>query len=287
MDFKLNINICPEHNKKINTFCKTCKRTGCVSCMEDHEHDTFTLKTSLMSEIEFLGYLGEGGYGDVYSVKKNNEMLCLKMIKADEGQYHICKQEIDFLSGMMDCKHIIRYHSSRYLKDEKKFAIFMELADHDLCSEIDKLDQETAIKYFKNICKGVKFIHDHNKIHRDLNLKNILIKDGVAKLCDFGISLVFDQTMIEVTNKTKMFGTLKFLPPEVLNGAKYNQSCDVWALGVILHFMLTNGKFIVKGDMKNKNEIKTKIINHALEIDEKINDGPYGKLLLGNFYHFQ
>ena len=48
-----------------------------------------------------------------------------------------------------------------------------------------------AEKYclFKQIAYGVKFLHDHDIVHRDLKPENVLLDaNGLAKLCDFGVS---------------------------------------------------------------------------------------------------
>lgn len=38
-------------------------------------------------------------------------------------------------------------------------------------------------------------------------------------------------------------GTLKFMPPEILNDEEYDQKIDVYAFGIIVYFILTKGEY--------------------------------------------
>ena len=85
------------------------------------------------------------------------------------------------------------------------------------------------------ITQGVAFLHQLNPplVHRDLTDKNVMIsKDGVAKLGDFGQSKLKEDVYLTTTAP----GMLAFMPPECLRseGAKYNESMDVFSLGVLL-----------------------------------------------------
>ncbi|KAI8800012.1 kinase-like domain-containing protein [Cladochytrium replicatum] len=134
-----------------------------------------------------------------------------------------------------------------------------------------------ASKIFAQIVEGVKYMHENGVVHRDLKLENVLLKwaggEAVAKLGDFGLSarvaeldeLVgldsspqqqqqqqnLDMTygsVLEVEDEdTDIFaGSLHYCPPEVVrrsgrrNGAFWTKA-DVWALGCVLHAIITGG----------------------------------------------
>ena len=85
------------------------------------------------------------------------------------------------------------------------------------------------------ITQGIVFLHQLNPplVRRDLNDKNVMIsKDGVAKLGDFGQSKMKEDLYLTTTAP----GMLAFMPPECLRSesAKYNESIDVFSLGVLL-----------------------------------------------------
>lgn len=74
-------------------------------------------------------------------------------------------------------------------------------------------------------------------MHRDLKPDNILIKDGMLKIGDFG----FGKKVIGDINKHKET-SLKFTPyygsPQLLEKKTYTYLCDIWSLGVMLFEML-------------------------------------------------
>ena len=88
----------------------------------------------------------------------------------------------------------------------------------------------------KQICKGIKEIHDKNIVHRDLKPKNIFMnKNGKIKIGDFGISKQLNSYK-QYTSTKNCSGTLNYNSPEILNGGQYyNKKTDIWSLGCIIY----------------------------------------------------
>lgn len=55
---------------------------------------------------------------------------------------------------------------------------------------------------------------------------------GIVKLCDFGWSVHRDANL-----RTTFCGTPVYLCPEILVGDEYDESVDIWTIGIILYFM--------------------------------------------------
>lgn len=95
---------------------------------------------------------------------------------------------------------------------------------------------------FKQILEGVNYLYKREKpvMHRDLNLRNILLKkrqllNGYeVKIADFDLSKVY---YINEPN-TQDQGTVTFMAPEVKDGTKYDIKADIYSLGVILEKLL-------------------------------------------------
>ncbi|CBI38593.3 unnamed protein product, partial [Vitis vinifera] len=76
------------------------------------------------------------------------------------------QQEISLLSQFQH-KHIVQYYGS--FKDKTKLYIFLELATEGSLLNLyqeHKLSDSQASKYTRQIVKGLKYLHEHNVVHR-------------------------------------------------------------------------------------------------------------------------
>lgn len=88
------------------------------------------------------------------------------------------------------------------------------------------------------------YLHDKDIVHRDLKPENVLIhKDHkyvgsfkpTVKIIDFG----FAAELSDGESLNKAYGSPYYAAPEVYNNKGYDQSCDIWSIGVILYILLT------------------------------------------------
>jgi len=110
---------------------------------------------------------------------------------------------------------------------------YMESGPIQGSEEFAKIPEAVARRYFREICKGLDFLHFNKVIHRDLKPENLLKSvDGSVKIADFGVSVLFDAS--DTIRKTA--GTPAYLAPEVVSGGEFHgRAADVWALGVCLY----------------------------------------------------
>lgn len=87
------------------------------------------------------------------------------------------------------------------------------------------------------ICVAVKYLHDLDIAHRDLKPENLLYTspapNACLKLTDFGFA---KETFVKDTLQTPCY-TPYYVAPEVLGPEKYDKSCDIWSLGVIMYIL--------------------------------------------------
>jgi serine/threonine protein kinase len=94
------------------------------------------------------------------------------------------------------------------------------------------------IDFSKQICRGLRYAHSMNVIHRDIKPQNVLLdKSNVARLSDFGIAKIMSQNDITVTGVT--VGTPEYMSPEQAEGRELTIHTDIYSLGVVIYEMLT------------------------------------------------
>jgi eukaryotic-like serine/threonine-protein kinase len=87
------------------------------------------------------------------------------------------------------------------------------------------------------VLSGLEAAHAHGVIHRDLKPANIFFAaSGEAKLGDFGVAHLVD---LGATQTAGFIGTLAYMSPEQISGARLSFAADVYALGVTLFQALT------------------------------------------------
>ena len=74
-------------------------------------------------------------------------------------------------------------------------------------------------------------MHSQKYFQRDLKPSNLLIKDGILKIADFGLARLYDLLPKEYTENAV---TLCYRAPEILLGSKtYSPQVDMWSIGCI------------------------------------------------------
>lgn len=93
------------------------------------------------------------------------------------------------------------------------------------------------------IFDAVTYIHENGTIHRDLKTENILFEDSddlsSIKIIDFGFG---DKKNFSQASYDDHVGTLKYMAPEVALKHDYSKSVDIWAVGIIMHLVLAEGR---------------------------------------------
>lgn len=185
--------------------------------------------------------LGMGVTGKVLSCvhKQTKQKFALKTLRESNK----AKREIDLhWRACHGCPYIVQiidvYENT--INNQKVILVVMEhMEGGELFSKISErtqpfTEQEVA-KIMHQICSAVKHLHSMNIAHRDLKPENLLLsasdERAIIKLTDFGFAKEVSLGLI-----TPCY-TPYYVAPEVLGPQRYDISCDIWSLGVILYIL--------------------------------------------------
>jgi hypothetical protein len=104
------------------------------------------------------------------------------------------------------------------------------------------LDPNRAVDLLEQFASALDAAHRRGLVHRDVKPANILItvKDGEehSYLTDFGLAKKFD-TASGLTAKGLLVGTVDYMAPEQITGARTDARTDIYALGCVFYQMLS------------------------------------------------
>lgn len=164
-------------------------------------------------------------------------------------------------AARIQSEHVVRIHDVSRLASGAPYIVMEHLSGMDLDQVVRKraaLPIEEAVDYVLQACEALAEAHAQGIVHRDLKPSNLFLArraDGSAlvKVLDFGISKVNGGGQAlerSLTGTTQAIGTPLYMSPEQIRSTKgVDARTDVWALGVILHRLLTGGHAFEAGDM--------------------------------------
>jgi eukaryotic-like serine/threonine-protein kinase len=120
--------------------------------------------------------------------------------------------------------------------------IVMEYVDGQTLAERVRaegaLDPEEVRAIAAQVAAGLEHAHGQGLVHRDLKPGNLIQRtDGTTKIADFGIARGSHGT--ELTETGAIVGTAAYLAPEQAEGGEVTPRTDLYALGAVLHELLT------------------------------------------------
>jgi polo-like kinase 1 len=188
--------------------------------------------------------LGKGGFAKCY------EFTCTDTKKISAAKV-VTKSSLVKSRAKQKLISEIKIHKSlhhpqivgfeHYFEDTENVYILLEMCHNQSLNELLKRRKRlTEIEtqcYIVQIIKGLKYLHSHRVIHRDLKLGNLFLTDKMElKIGDFGLATKLE---FEGERKRTVCGTPNYIAPEILDGKTgHSYEVDIWSLGVIMYTLI-------------------------------------------------
>ena len=195
--------------------------------------------------FELIEPIGEGAYGAVYRARQEavDREVAVKIIRPEYANRpeFIRRFETEAqLVAQLEHLHIVPLYD--YWRDPEGAYLVMRLMKGG--SLQDLLDQGALplpqiARLLDQVGSALAAAHRRGIIHRDLKPANILLdEDGNAYLSDFGIAKALSDRA-DLTETGAILGTPAFISPEQVQSRPISPQTDIYALGILLHTMLT------------------------------------------------
>ena len=202
---------------------------------------------SCVPDKDVLDKLGKGAYGIVYKVVESGKQYALKTYVNDAfAPSNLI--EIDTLVRM-DHPNVVKTHKA-YVNKQCGVCLLLDLADSDLDKYIKDHSEQAGTatpekqRIMFGLACGLNYLHSNFIIHKDLKPPNVLLKNGVPLIADFGLASI---RLSEEIKKEGPVNTIWWRPPEMLvidleedQNAPHTISgkVDVWAMGLIFYQLI-------------------------------------------------
>ena len=231
--------------------------------------------------------IGEGSFGKIYCSewKKNGKKYAMKkMILRNKIEIKKNQEQTDLVYDLIKStktKGVINIYGAQCIKvtsAEYHFYVLMELANIDWEKEIKKRkenkDYYTEGELFdilKQLTETFSLLQKNHITHRDIKPQNVLIVNGVYKVCDFGEAKVIDGC--DVIRQT-IKGTELYMSPIIFRALNKKQNqlvhntykSDVFSLGmcILLAATLTFQSLYDIRELKDMDKIKNILIKYLI-----------------------
>jgi len=220
---------------------------------------------SRIASYEIVALLGAGGMGEVYRARdpRLGRDVAIKVLPAglaaDPERLGRFEQEAR-AAAALNHPNILAVHDVGQ-HDGVPYLV-TELLEGDTLRERmarGPLAVRKAIEYAVQIAKGLAAAHDRGIVHRDVKPENVFItSDERVKILDFGLAKLTQpdpvfaaaSAMLTTPQQTLpgiVLGTVGYMAPEQVRGLPADHRSDLFALGAVLHEMLS-GRRAFTGD---------------------------------------
>lgn len=195
--------------------------------------------------------IGEGGMGIVFEAVqlKLDRRIALKVLKLDgpnaQEAFSRFERELAILANLSH-PNIVRVLDSGHDSNLDLYYIAMDLVGGKPLAELIsgyRYQPALALELIYQLCGALAQPHSEGVIHRDLKPDNVIVEviadeTMQVRLVDFGIARAFSADQ-RLTATGVVVGTPHYMAPELVREKELDLRTDIYALGVMLHELLT------------------------------------------------
>ncbi|GAA2266911.1 protein kinase [Streptomyces ruber] len=199
---------------------------------------------------ELSTLLGQGGMGQVWTAydRRLDRRVAVKLLRPDK----VAGQDADELrrrflrecrvTAQVDHPGLVTVHDAGS-EGEELFLVMQyvdgaDLADH--LAEHDPYPWQWTVAVAAQLCAVLSAVHAVPIVHRDLKPRNVMVKqDGTITVLDLGVASVMDTDTTRLTHTGSPIGSPAYMAPEQAMGGAVGPYTDLYALGVLLHELLS------------------------------------------------
>lgn len=207
----------------------------------NHPPSTVTTIQRLANRYEILRPVARGGQACVYLVREldTGRELALKLLEVPEGQ-NLAEWRARFRQ---------EYHTAARLRHPNVVTTFdygetehgvpfltMEYLSGPGFDACLPMAPALVLKHLPGLLRALAYLHAQGWVHMDLKPENLKFEDArqeTAKLMDMGLARRAGQIAAGLA------GTFAYVPPEAIRNAPVDRRSDLYALGCVLHHLLT------------------------------------------------
>uniref|UniRef100_A0A1A9V0P1 Twitchin n=1 Tax=Glossina austeni TaxID=7395 RepID=A0A1A9V0P1_GLOAU len=215
----------------------------------------------IYDKYDILEEIGTGAFGVVHRCRERNtgNIFAAKFIPVCHAiEKDLIRREIDIMNQLHH-QQLINLHDA--FEDDNEMVLILEfLSGGELFERITAEDyimtEAEVINYMRQICEGIRHMHEKNIIHLDIKPENIMCQTRTStnvKLIDFGLATRLDPNeVVKITT-----GTAEFAAPEIVNRDPVGFYTDMWATGVLAYVLLSGlSPFAGDNDIQTLKNVK-------------------------------
>jgi len=176
-----------------------------------------------------LEAIGRGNFGEVWRAEAPGGIAVAVKIVSQPLDNEAAQRELKSLDLVKKLQHPALLSTLAVFIIKNRLVIIMELADCTLRDRMKEcqakglpgIPSEELLSYFRDAAVGVDFLHWQGVLHRDIKPENILLKQGYAKVADFGLAR---EHIMGALASVSFAGTPAFMAPEMWAGKAANNS---------------------------------------------------------------